>query len=130
MRMMPAGLFLGSLTPNPSPRSLTPSPSPKERGVIRLEGVVRETREEGKRCSRAAPNPTSWIQKGKGKRKEGKKGKMEEKDRRERGRKKGGKAEEREVFYKKIGFCKFLLGLYKRILEKKVYICNMRIRNR
>ena len=97
MRMMPAGLFLGSLTP---------SPSPKERGVIRLEGVVRETREEGK------------------------KGKMEEKERRERGRKKGGKAEEREVFYKKIGFCNFLLGLYKRILEKKVYICNIRIRNR
>ena len=55
---------------------------------------------------------------------------MEEKDRRERGRKKGGKAEEKEVFYKKIGFCKFLLGLYKRILEKKVYICNIRIRNR
>ena len=26
--------------------------------------------------------------------------------------KKGGKAEEKEVFYKKIGFCKFLLGLY------------------
>ena len=33
--------------------------------VIRLEGVVRETREEGKRCSRAASNPTSWIQKAK-----------------------------------------------------------------
>ena len=99
--------------------------------MIRLEGVVRETREEGKRCSRAAPNPTSWIQKGKGKRKEGKKGKMEEKDRRERGRKKREEKEGKERFFtKKIGFCKFLLGLYKRILEKKVYICNIRIRNR
>ena len=79
--------------------SLTPSPSPKERGVIRLEGVVRETREEGKRCSRAAPNPTSWIQKGK--RKERKKGKMEEKDRRERGRKKGEEKEGKERFFTK-----------------------------
>ena len=42
--------------------------------------------------------------------------------------KKRGKGGEREVFYKKIGFCKFLLGLYKRILEKKVYICNIRIK--
>ena len=92
MRMMPAGLFLGSLTP---------SPSPKERGVIRLEGVVRETREEGKRCSRAAPNPTSWIQKGKGKRKEGKKGKMEEKDRRERWRKREEKEGKERFFTKK-----------------------------
>ena len=51
---------------------------------------------------------------------------------RERGKEgKGGqKGGKREVFYKKIGFCKFLLGLYKRILEKKVYICNIRIRNR
>jgi len=92
MRMMPAGPFLGSLTPNPSP---------KERGVIRLEGVVRETREEGKRCSRAAPNPTSWIQKGKGKRKEGKKGKMEEKDRRERWRKREEKEGKERFFTKK-----------------------------
>ena len=93
MRMMPAGSFFLE--------SLTPSPSPKERGVIRLEGVVRETREEGKRCSRAAPNPTSWIQKGKGKRKEEKKGKMEEKDRRERGRKKGEEKEGKERFFTK-----------------------------
>ena len=28
--------------------------------------------EEGKRCSRAAPNPTSWIQKGRGKARRGK----------------------------------------------------------
>ena len=42
----------------------------------------------------------------------------------ERGRKKGGK----RGILKKIGFCKFLLGLYKRILEKKVYICNIRNR--
>ena len=77
--------------------------------------------EEGKRCSRAAPNPTSWIQKGKGKR-ESEKGK---------GGGKGGKKRGKERFFtKKIGFCKFLLGLYKRILEKKVYICNIRIRNR
>ena len=75
--------------------------------------------------------PNQLDTKGKrGRRKEGKKGKMEEKDRRERWRKKEGKEREREVFYKKIGFCKFLLGLYKRILEKKVYICNIRIRNR
>ncbi len=61
----------------------------------------------------------------KGKREEGKK------DRRERGRwKRREKERKRGVFYKKIGFCKFLLGLYKRILEKKVYICNIRIRNR
>ena len=58
--------------------------------VIRLEGVVRETREEGKRCSRAAPNPTSWIQKGKGKRKEGKKGKKKRK-REKKGEEKEGK---------------------------------------
>ena len=74
-------------------------PSPKERGVIRLEGVVRETREEGKRCSGSAPNPNSWIQKGK--RKERKKGKMEEKDRRERGRKKGEEKEGKERFFTK-----------------------------
>ena len=73
--------------------------------MIRLEGGGgRETREEGKRCSRAAPNPTSWIQKAKWEEKRGKEGK---------------KAEERGDFYKKIGFCKFLLGLYKRILEKR-----------
>ena len=46
------------------------------------------------------------------------------------GRGREEKERKREVFYKKIGFCKFLLGLYKRILEKKVYICNIRIRNR
>ena len=119
MRMMPAGLFLGRLTPSPSPR---------ERGVIRLEGVVRETIEEGKRCSRAAPNPTSWIQKGRGKRE--RKGRWRRKIEEKEGEKRRGKGGEREVFYKKIGFCKFLLGLYKRILEKKVYICNIRIKNR
>ena len=69
--------------------------------MIRLEGVVRETREEGKRCSRAAPNPPSWIQKGKGKRKEGKKGKMEEKDRRERWRKREEKEGKERFFTKK-----------------------------
>ena len=69
--------------------------------MIRLEGVVRETREEGKRCSRAAPNPTSWIQKGKGKRKKGKKGKMEEKDRRERWRKREEKEGKERFFTKK-----------------------------
>ena len=58
-----------------------------------------------------------------------KKGKRERKIEKKRG-KEGGKAEERGEFYKKIGFCKFLLGLYKRILEKKVYICKIRIRNR
>ena len=84
--------------------------------MIRLEGLGMRESEEGKRCSRAAPNPTSWIQKGKGGGEGGGKG--------------GQKGGEREVFYKKIGFCKFLLGLYKRILEKKVYICNIRIRNR
>ena len=49
------------------------------------------------------------------------------------GRKGGERSEkkrEKGDFYKKIGFCKFLLGLYKRILGKKVYICNIRIRNR
>ena len=56
---------------------------------------------KGKRCSRAAPNPTPWIQKGKGKRKEGKKGKMEEKDRRERGRKKREEKEGKERFFTK-----------------------------
>ena len=59
--------------------------------------------------------PNQLVTKGKRKRERGKEGKKERK---------------REVFYKKIGFCKFLLGLYKRILEKKVYICNIRIRNR
>ena len=54
------------------------------------------------------------------------KGKGEEEREGQSGRKGGG----RDVFYKKIGFCKFLLGLYKRILGKKVYICNIRIKNR
>ena len=62
--------------------------------------------------------------------KEGKKGKKKRKREKKKERKRRGKRGEREVFYKKIGFCKFLLGLYKRILEKKVYICNIRIRNR
>ena len=44
MRMMPAGLFLGSLTT----KSLTPNPSPKERGVIRLEGLGMRESEKGK----------------------------------------------------------------------------------
>ena len=55
----------------------------------------------------------------------------EERREREREKRKGKRRErEREKgdFYKKIGFCKFLLGLYKRILGKKVYICNIRNR--
>ena len=79
--------------------------------MIRLEGVVRETREEGKRCSRAAPNPTSWIQKGKGKRKEGKKGKMEEKDRRERGRKKERKRRGKRGFLQKNRILQIFVGI-------------------
>ena len=49
-------------------------------------------------------------------------------ERRAKREERGAKREERGDFYKKIGFCKFLLGLYKRILEKKVYICNIRNR--
>ena len=99
MRMMPAGLFLGSLTP---------SPSPKERGVIRLEGVVRETREEGKRCSRAAPNPTSWIQKGRGKRerKGRRRRKIEEKD-----GKKERKRREKRGFLQKNRILQIFVGI-------------------
>ena len=63
-------------------------------------GGVRETREEGKRCSRAAPNPTSWIQKGNGKRKE-KGERRKEKDRRERGRKKERKRRGKRGFLQK-----------------------------
>ena len=75
--------------------------------------------------------PNQLDTKGKREEERGKEGKREEKDRRERGRKKGEeKGGKRDVFYKKIGFCKFLLGLYKRILGKKVYICNIRIRIR
>ena len=83
------------------------------------EGGKRRAKKEGKRGSERKAK-----EKERQKRKEGKRErKIEEK----RG-KVGGKAEERGDFYKKIGFCKFLLGLYKRILEKKVYICNIRNR--
>ena len=70
--------------------------------------------------------PNQLDTKGKREEERGKEREEEEKE----GEKRRGKGGEREVFYKKIGFCKFLLGLYKRILEKKVYICNIRIRNR
>ena len=77
-------------------------------------------------CTEPIPLDTKGKKEGeegaKGRQKK-KKGKRERKIEKKRG-KEGGKAEERGEFYKKIGFCKFLLGLYKRILEKKVYICN------
>mgnify|MGYP004545825019 CR=1 FL=1 len=51
---------------------------------------------KGKRCSRAAPNPTPWIQRAK-KREQREGGKREGK-RKERGRKEEGKREEKVGF--------------------------------
>ena len=69
--------------------------------MIRLEGLGMRESEEGKRCSRAAPNPTSWIQKGKGKRK------------RERGKevKKEGKREEKRGFLQKNRILQIFVGI-------------------
>ena len=89
--------------------------------MIRLEGVRDEGKRGGKAMQPSCTEPNQLDTKGK--REEGKREGERRWKRREKERK-------REVFYKKIGFCKFLLGLYKRILEKKVYICNIRIRNR
>ena len=118
--MMPAGLFFRKPHQEASP----PAHLQKRGGVIRLEGDCKGDKRGGKAMQPSCTEPNQLDTKGK--REEGKK------DRRERGRweRRGKKEGEREDFYKKIGFCKFLLGLYKRILGKKVYICNIRIRNR
>ena len=68
-----------------------------------MKGLGMEENEEGKRCSRAAPNPTSWIQKGK----------REERGRkeRERERTKEGKGGGKRGFLQKNRILQIFVGI-------------------